>query len=60
MGVIQGDPLSQLICCLAMEVLRYGITNLVYDGNMRLMNGVINTNIPYHVLYDDNIILFTK
>lgn len=39
-GVCQGDPLSLLLFCLAEEVLRRGISNLVSYGRIKPMRGV--------------------
>ncbi|CAJ2641500.1 unnamed protein product [Trifolium pratense] len=59
-GVRQGDPLSPLLFCLAEEVISRSITNLVREGKLSLISGSRNFNVPSHVLYADDIMLFCK
>jgi hypothetical protein len=59
-GVRQGDPLSPLLFCLAEEVISRSITKLVREGSLKLINGSRNYNVPSHVLYADDIMLFCK
>ncbi|GAU40165.1 hypothetical protein TSUD_292700 [Trifolium subterraneum] len=58
--VRQGDPLSPLLFCLAEEVISRSITNLVREGKLTLISGCRNSNVPSHVLYADDIMLFCK
>ncbi|GAU23976.1 hypothetical protein TSUD_327770 [Trifolium subterraneum] len=59
-GIRQGDPLSPLLFCLAEEVLSRGISKLVADGKLKLLNGTRNVTIPSHILYADDVMLFCK
>jgi ribonuclease HI len=59
-GVRQGDPLSPLLFCLAEEVISRSITKLVRDGKLSLIKGSRNMDVPSHILYADDIMLFCK
>lgn len=59
-GVRQGDPLSPLIFRVAEDVLSRGLSQLVFNGTIRLMNASRGTKVPSHTLYADNIMLFVK
>jgi len=59
-GVRQGDPLSPLLFCIAEDVLIRGISKLVEEGKLDLIKASSQHNIPSHVLYADDIILFCK
>jgi hypothetical protein len=59
-GVRQGDPLSPLLFCLAEDVISRSITKLVRDGHLSLIQGSRHMNVPSHILYADDIMLFCK
>jgi hypothetical protein len=46
--------------CLAEEVISRSITNLVREGKLSLISGSRDFNVPSHVLYADDIMLFCK
>lgn len=58
-GVRQGDPLS-LLFCLAEEVLDRGISKLVEVGKVQLMAGPRGAIMPSHVLFADDIMIFSR
>ncbi|KAK2361038.1 hypothetical protein QL285_086244 [Trifolium repens] len=59
-GVRQGDPLSPLLFCLAEEVISRSVTKLVRDGKLTLIKGSRQMDVPSHILYADDIMLFCK
>jgi hypothetical protein len=59
-GVRQGDPLSPLLFGLAEEVLSRGLSNLVEEGKLKPLQGTRSINIPSHILYADDVMLFCK
>jgi len=59
-GVRQGDPLSPLLFCIAEDVLIRAITQLVVQGKLQLITSSRNFQVPSHVLYADDIMLFCK
>lgn len=59
-GVRQGDPLSPLPFCLAEEVLSRGISKLVADGGLGLMTGARGVQVPSHILYADDVMVFCR
>jgi hypothetical protein len=59
-GVRQGDPLSPLLFGLAAEVLSRGLSKLVMDGQLKTLKGTRSINIPSHILYADDVMLFCK
>jgi hypothetical protein len=59
-GVRQGDPLSPLLFCLAEEVISRSITQLVRHGKLTLIKGSRHMDIPSHILYADDIMLFCR
>lgn len=59
-GVRQGDPLSPLLFCLAEEVLSRSLSKLVQDGKLQLMAGPRGIQVPSHVLYADDVMIFCK
>ena len=59
-GVRQGDPLSPLLFCIAEDVLSRSITKLVEQGRVSLISSSRHHNIPSHVLYADDVMIFCK
>lgn len=59
-GVRQGDPLSLLLFCLAEEVLSRGLSKLVQDGKLNQMTGARGMQVPSHILYADDIMIFCR
>jgi len=58
--VRQGDPLSPLLFCLAEEVISRSLSKLVREGKLKLMHGTRDINIPSHILYADDMMIFCK
>lgn len=59
-GVRQGDPLSPLLFCLAKEVISRSLTEMVREGKLKLIHGTRKINIPSHILYADDMMIFCK
>jgi len=59
-GVRQGDPLSPLLFCIAEDVLSRSISLLVEQGKISLINSSRNHNIPSHIMYADDVMIFCK
>jgi hypothetical protein len=62
-GVRQGDPLSPLsplLFCIAEEVLSRTITQASADGRLKPMRLCRGVDIPTHVLYADDIMIFCQ
>lgn len=59
-GVRQGDPLSPLLFRLTEEVLSRGISKLVQNDQLKLMDCPRGFRVPSHVLYADDILIFCK
>ncbi|XP_058742332.1 uncharacterized protein LOC131614798 [Vicia villosa] len=59
-GVRQGDPLSPLLFCLAEEVLSRLLQNLVSSHKLDLIKGPNNSQVPSHILYADDVLIFCK
>jgi hypothetical protein len=59
-GVRQSDPLSPLPSGLAEEVLSRFITQAKVDGSISAMLFCRGIEVPTHVLYVDNILIFCK
>ena len=57
-GVRQGDPLSLLLFCLVEEVMRRSQILVHHNGSMVPMNYCQCFNIPAHVLYVDDVLIF--
>jgi len=58
--VRQGDPLSPLLFCLAEEVISRSITKLAREGALNLIQGSRKNPAPSHILYADDIMIFSK
>jgi hypothetical protein len=58
--VRKGDPLSPLLFCIAEEVLSRSISNALLKGELSPMSLCRYTQIPSHVLYSDDIMVFCK
>jgi len=59
-GVLQGDPLLPLLFCLAEEVLSRALTIEQENGWLVPMQYCRDCDIPTHVLYGDDILIFCK
>lgn len=59
-SVRQGDPLSPLLFCIVEEVLSRGISKLVEQGQLELINGCIAMKVPSHSIYADEVVIFCK
>jgi len=59
-GVRQGEPLSPLLFCIAEDVLSISISLLVEQGKISLINSSRYHNIPSHIMYADDIMIFCK
>lgn len=59
-GVRQEDPLSPLLSSLAEDVLSKGISHLVHQGLLSPMSRPRGFQIPSHVLYADDVLIFYK
>lgn len=59
-GVRQGDPLSPLLFCVAEEVLSRAISLLVQQGKLLPMSSPRGYQVPSHVLYADDILIFCR
>lgn len=57
-GILQGDPLSPLLFCIAEDVKSRGIAHLVGDGQIWHMSSLRNCRAPTHMMYADDIIVF--
>jgi len=58
--VRQGDPLSQLLFCLAKDVFSRGISKLVNEGKLEEIKGTISVKVPSHSFYADDLMVFCK
>jgi hypothetical protein len=58
--VRQGDPLSPLLFCLAEEIISRSLTKHVRNGHLKLIHGTRELNIPSHILYADDMMVFCK
>jgi len=56
----QGDPLSPLPFCIAEDVLSRSISLLVKHGKLSLINSSRYHNIPSHIMYVDDVMIFCK
>lgn len=52
-----GDPLSPLLFCLFEDVLSRGISNLVNQGGLDLINSSRFFFVPSHIFYADGIMI---
>jgi len=59
-GVQQGDPLSPLLFCTAEDVLSRSITKLVQEGKLELISSSRHHQLPSHILYADDVMIFCK
>lgn len=59
-GVRQGDPLSPLLLCLAEDVLSRANAKLVHQGKLLPMSSLRGYQVPSHVLYTDDILMFCR
>ena len=59
-GVKQGDPLSSHLFCLAEEVISRSLTKLVREKKLTLIHGTRDLQIPSHILYAYDMMIFCK
>lgn len=59
-GVRQEEHLSHLLFCLAKDVLSRNISKLVKVGGIIPMKATRIVDIPSHILYEDDILVFYK
>lgn len=59
-GVLQGDPFSPLLFCLAEEVISRKILQLVSNRKLDLISGPKKITVPSHILFADDVLIFCK
>lgn len=59
-GVRQSDPLSPLLFCLAEEALSRGLTDLVSNNKLNLIQAKRICLVPSHTLFADDIMVFYR
>jgi hypothetical protein len=59
-GVRQGDSLSNLLFCIAEDVLSRRISKALDDGELLPMNLCRKVQVPTHVIYADDDMIFCK
>ncbi|XP_042509284.1 uncharacterized protein LOC122084933 [Macadamia integrifolia] len=59
-GLRQGDPISPMLFIIAEEVLSRGLSSLVQCKELRAIHGPRGTATPGHILFADDIFIFTN
>lgn len=59
-GICQGDPLSPLLFCIAEDVLSRVISHIVQTGDLLPIASPKGFQMPSHVLYADDILIFCR
>lgn len=49
-----------MLFCLAEEVLSRGLTKLVQEGKFDQMKGAKGMQVPSHILYADDVMIFCR
>lgn len=52
--------MSPLLFCLVEEVIRRSLSKFIRDGKLKLMHGTRDINIPSHILYVDDMMIFFR
>lgn len=52
--------MSPLLFCFIEDVIRRSLSKLIRDGKLKLMHGTRDINIPSHILYVDDMMIFFR
>ncbi|XP_042482726.1 uncharacterized protein LOC122063090 [Macadamia integrifolia] len=59
-GLRQGDPISPILFIIVEEVLSRGLKGLIQSNQIKLIQGPRGAETPGHILFTDDIIIFTN